>query len=449
MQNEQPCSIRLLFGICNLDENTAKAFVKELEQYNIKVERYECRYKKMGVLSYLKHNPDTDFVIVSHFLEERFPYTGNEYEKLVENYEDTVIIPILSDDMVDDSILYRLHQLGVFNGIFDSDAKMSNLADLIHKGRSRKEAKIYYKLKSGHSEQISIDYKSTVRFLEEGSADDLEVRVHHVLEMLTPGEFARIYQMLSDDVKNKILQLDIAQVNMYVLTDAKKDTSKVKQYCDKLKDSLQEVFKKNAAKAKTKKEKKTTEHPKKKQGHIKEKKVSVKKKQKEPVNMFSGWISKISLIVLGGIIVLLILLGVKIFGNNGNTNTADTPAATSTSMQNIQESDSTTNPPDEMSPVPTNTMEAIATPTPTPVVKVTQVPTKHPQTPAPTKKPDASQSNKSYNTKKNNVSNSSKKHTVNKKTPKKKEVSKSKKATKQEKNEHINPDENELVDGLD
>lgn len=449
MQNEQPCSIRLLFGICNLDENTAKAFVKELEQYNIKVERYECRYKKMGVFSYLKHNPDTNFVIVSHFLEERFPYTGNEYEKLVENFEDTVIIPILSDDMVDDSILYRLHQLGIFNGIFDSDAKMSNLADLIHKGRSRKEAKIYYKLKSGHSEQISIDYKSTVRFLEEGSTDDLEVRVHHVLEMLTPGEFARIYQMLSDDVKNKILQLDIAQVNMYVLTDAKKDASKVKQYCDKVKDSLQEVFKKNAAKAKTKQEKKVTEHPNKKQGHIKEKKVSVKKKQKEPVNMFSGWISKISLIVLGGIIVFLILLGVKIFGNNGSTNAAVTPAATSTPMQNIQESDSITNLPDEMSPVPTNTMEAIATPTPTPVVKVTQVPTKHPQTPEPTKKPDMTQSSKSNNTKKNNVSNSSKKHAVNKKTPKKKEVSKSKKAKKQEKNEHINPDENELVDGLD
>lgn len=214
---------KILFGINGLENNEAKILIDNLKEYDLTVSSFDCRYKKIGIEKYLSENQDVDIVILSQHLERSSPYSEHDFEMLADNHEEVMIIPILQDGTAGTSVVKELYRLGVYTALYDADADCENLAEIIRNGRSRKDAKIYYKVTEQGDEMSAVDFNSSVAYLEECSPDDLEEHALHVLHMVRPVEFRTILGMLSRDRYNMIAAIRNEEFRTFFLE--KKDIS--------------------------------------------------------------------------------------------------------------------------------------------------------------------------------------------------------------------------------
>ncbi len=152
--------MRVLFAVSN--DKMSETIVKQYEKQYKEIVSYKNVYYFNAILKELQRDKTYDRIVISEDLEQ---YTSTDYEQM-DNFifgrldsisdeasnargEDIPIILICEERRVKgEEILVKLFGIGIYNAIIGSDRSINEVCRLINRPRSKKEAKIYYKIDS-------------------------------------------------------------------------------------------------------------------------------------------------------------------------------------------------------------------------------------------------------------------------------------------------------------
>ena len=171
--------MKVLFAVSN--ENTSQAIIKKYQSEYKQILSYKNVYYFNAILKELQRDKTYDRVVISEDLEQ---YVNTDYEQMDKflfdrldsisdeasnvDGEDIPIILICTERRnKSEPILVKLFGIGIYNAILGNDRSASEVCRLINRPRSKKEAKIYYKI---DSEEVS--YEKT----DENDVSDLEIQ---------------------------------------------------------------------------------------------------------------------------------------------------------------------------------------------------------------------------------------------------------------------------------
>lgn len=152
--------MKVLFAVSN--EGISEAIVKQYQKNYKEIISYKNVYYFNAILKEIQKDKSYDRIVISEDLE---PFANNNYdtidrflfEKLdsisdeSSNTEgtDIPIILIATDRRAKgDAILLKLFSIGIYNTIIGTDRNIDEVCRLINKPRTKKDAKIYYKIES-------------------------------------------------------------------------------------------------------------------------------------------------------------------------------------------------------------------------------------------------------------------------------------------------------------
>lgn len=190
--------MRILLGVADFGEAEEKMLLKAAQGAGISVSDCERRYTKAGIMQYLDEHPDTDVVVLSEAVEGSSPFTAEDYESLSERHEGVRVIPILMDERCGTEYIQDVFYSGIYNAVFASDADLTLVLRLMTSGRSRKEAKVYYKLNNVDDVSNDANVDRCIRHITDAQTQgELKERVLHIHQMLTKEEFGQVLAGLS------------------------------------------------------------------------------------------------------------------------------------------------------------------------------------------------------------------------------------------------------------
>ena len=150
--------MKILFAVNN--EKISKSIIKKYQSDYKEIISYKNVYYFNAILKELQKDNTYDRLIISEDLE---PFTNNNYEQIdkfifdrLDNISDeatnstradTPIILICSDRRTkSDELLVKLFSIGIYNALIGTDRNIDEICKLIKVPRTKKEAKIYYKI---------------------------------------------------------------------------------------------------------------------------------------------------------------------------------------------------------------------------------------------------------------------------------------------------------------
>lgn len=152
--------MKVLFAVNN--DNISEEVLKRYQQENKEIISYKNVYYFNAILKELQKDKSYDRVVISEDLE---PFANNNYdtidkflfEKLDkisdeatnEDGNETNVILICSDRREkSDEMLLKLFTIGIYNAIIGQDRSINEVCKLIKKPRTKKEAKLYYRIET-------------------------------------------------------------------------------------------------------------------------------------------------------------------------------------------------------------------------------------------------------------------------------------------------------------
>ena len=159
--------MKVLFAVSN--ENISTQIVKKYQKEYKEIISYKNMYYFNAIIKELQRDKSYDRIVISEDLE---PFANNNYDAIDKflfekldnisdeatgiNGEDIPIILISTDRRTkSEPILVKLFGIGIYNALLGQDRSTANVCSLLNKPRSKKEAKIYYKIESDE-----VNYKS-------------------------------------------------------------------------------------------------------------------------------------------------------------------------------------------------------------------------------------------------------------------------------------------------
>ena len=150
--------MKVLFAVSN--ENTSQAIIKKYQTEYKQIISYKNVYYFNAILKELQRDKSYDRVVISEDLEQ---YVNTDYEQMDKflfdrldsisdeasnsKGEDIPIILICTERRnKSEPILVKLFGIGIYNAILGNDRSASEVCRLINRPRSKKEAKLYYKI---------------------------------------------------------------------------------------------------------------------------------------------------------------------------------------------------------------------------------------------------------------------------------------------------------------
>ena len=150
--------MKVLFAVSN--ENTSQAIIKKYQAEYKKIISYKNVYYFNAILKEIQRDKTYDRIVISEDLEQ---YVNTDYEQMDKflfdrldsisdeasnaKGEDIPIILICTERRnKSEPILVKLFGIGIYNAIIGNDRSASEVCKLINRPRSKKEAKIYYKI---------------------------------------------------------------------------------------------------------------------------------------------------------------------------------------------------------------------------------------------------------------------------------------------------------------
>ena len=174
--------MKVLFAVSNeeISENIVKKYQREYKE----IISYKNVYYFNAILKELQKDKTYDRVVISEDLES---FTNNQYDQIdkfifekldsisdeASNYQgDNIpIILICSDRRIkSEQMLVKLFGISIYDALLGTDRNIDELCKLINKPRSKKEAKIYYKIDS-----------DDVNYRPENENDVSEVEIQNIL----------------------------------------------------------------------------------------------------------------------------------------------------------------------------------------------------------------------------------------------------------------------------
>lgn len=174
--------MKVLFAVSN--ESISETIIKKYQQMYKEIILSKNVYYFNAIIKELEKDKTYDRIVISEDLE---PFTNNNYET-IDNFifekldnisdeasttagEDIPIILIATDRRTrSDNLLIKLFGIGVYSALLGQDRSIEEVCKLIQKPRSKKEAKIYYKIDSN-----DVEYKP------ENEADVSETEIQNIL----------------------------------------------------------------------------------------------------------------------------------------------------------------------------------------------------------------------------------------------------------------------------
>ena len=174
--------MKVLFAVSN--ENTSQAIIKKYQSEYKQIISYKNVYYFNAILKELQRDKTYDRVVISEDLEQ---YVNTGYEQMDKflfdrldsisdeasniNGEDIPIILLCTERRnKSEQILVKLFGIGIYNAIIGNDRSAAEVCRLINRPRSKKEAKIYYK--------IDVD---DVTYDKESENDVSELEIQNIL----------------------------------------------------------------------------------------------------------------------------------------------------------------------------------------------------------------------------------------------------------------------------
>ena len=150
--------MKVLFAVSN--ENTSQAIIKKYQSEYKQILSYKNVYYFNAILKELQRDKTYDRVVISEDIEQ---YVNTDYEQMDKflfdrldsisdeasnsKGEDIPIILICTERRnKSEPILVKLFGIGIYNAILGNDRSASEVCRLINRPRSKKEAKLYYKI---------------------------------------------------------------------------------------------------------------------------------------------------------------------------------------------------------------------------------------------------------------------------------------------------------------
>ena len=174
--------MKVLFAVSNeeISENIVKKYQKEYKE----IISYKNVYYFNAILKELQKDKTYDRIIISEDLEN---FTSNQYDQIdkfifekldsisdeASNYQgDNIPIILICADRrtKSEQMLIKLFGISVYDALLGPDRNIDELCKLINKPRSKKEAKIYYKIDS-----------EDVNYKPENENDVSEVEIQNIL----------------------------------------------------------------------------------------------------------------------------------------------------------------------------------------------------------------------------------------------------------------------------
>ena len=161
--------MKVLFAVNN--EKTSEAIIKKYQSMYKEIISWKNVYYFNAIIKELQKDKSYDRIVIGEDLE---PYTNNNYE-VIDNFlfdkldaisdeasnstEGDIPIILIATDRRDkgDSILVKLFGIGIYNVLLGKDRSTDNVCRLISQPRTKKEAKIYYKIESDDVEYQAIN----------------------------------------------------------------------------------------------------------------------------------------------------------------------------------------------------------------------------------------------------------------------------------------------------
>ena len=174
--------MKVLFAVSN--EEISESIVKRYQREYKEIISYKNVYYFNEILKELQKDKNYDRIVISEELEA---FTHTQYDQIDKfifdkldgisdeasnlKGEDIPIILICSDRREkSESMLVKLFGIGIYNALLGNDRSVDNVCKLLNKPRSKKEAKIYYKIDS-----------DDVTYQSENENDVSEVEIQNIL----------------------------------------------------------------------------------------------------------------------------------------------------------------------------------------------------------------------------------------------------------------------------
>ncbi|MBO5397726.1 MAG: hypothetical protein J6A36_02165 [Clostridia bacterium] len=174
--------MKVLFAVSS--ESISEAIIKRYQKEYKEILSYKNVYYFNAILKEIQKDKTYDRIVISEDLE---PFSNNNYDTIDKfifekldsisdeaqdsHGKDTSIILICTDRRVKgSSILVKLFGIGVYNALLGNDRSMDEVCKLINRPRSKKEAKIYYRIDSE-----DVNYKA------ENENEVSEVEIQNIL----------------------------------------------------------------------------------------------------------------------------------------------------------------------------------------------------------------------------------------------------------------------------
>ena len=152
--------MKVLFAVSN--DKMSETIIKQYEKQYKEIINYKNVYYFIAILKELQRDKTYDRIVISEDLEQ---YASSDHEQM-DNFifgrldsisdeasnvkgEDIPIILICEERRVKgEELLVKLFGIGIYNAIIGADRSINEVCRLINRPRSKKEAKIYYKIDS-------------------------------------------------------------------------------------------------------------------------------------------------------------------------------------------------------------------------------------------------------------------------------------------------------------
>ena len=208
--------MKVLFAVH--DEKVSLSIVKKYQREYKEIISYKNVYYFNAILKELQRDKSYDRVIIDEDLEEFTSTSYEEKDKFVfnkldgitdeasnSNGKDIPIILICTERRTkSEDILIKLFGIGIYNAIIGNDRSTDEVCRLINKPRSKKEAKVYYKI-----DAKKVDYDP------EDENDVSEEEMQHILSYFkklgkNPDKYDECFRKIASQYNNNQMKIIIA-----------------------------------------------------------------------------------------------------------------------------------------------------------------------------------------------------------------------------------------------
>lgn len=248
--------MKVLFAVSN--ENTSQAIIKKYQAEYKKIISYKNVYYFNAILKELQRDKTYDRVVISEDLEQ---YVNTDYEQMDKflfdrldsisdeasnaKGEDIPIILICTERRnKSEPILVKLFGIGVYNAILGNDRSASEVCRLINRPRSKKEAKLYYKIDA-----------DDVKYGPENENDVSELEIQNILSHYKrigndEEKYVESFESIAsqyNDIQLRIISKCLPLSVRAVLEEKSPKYQQVNSYNNKISDTVRVERKKEEA----------------------------------------------------------------------------------------------------------------------------------------------------------------------------------------------------------